>query len=109
MILRQAFCALLLTLPLIAVTACDNMTETKTQPQKIDDNSLSQAVSEVLERDALSARSNIKVTSLDGKVSLTGTVASAEDKTHATGLVKKVNGVKTVNNDLEITTPADSQ
>lgn len=107
-VLRHTFCALLLSLPLLTVTGCDNMSETQTQPHLLNDNSVNLAVSEALERETWFSQSNIEVTSLDGQVTLNGTVASMQDKNRATEVVTKVNGVKDVNNELEIINPADA-
>lgn len=108
MTLRHTLCALLLTMPLLAITGCDNMSKPasqSTQPSQIDDASLQQAVSNALQRDTLFAHSDIAVTSQRGQIRLSGTVASMQDKNRATEIAQQVAGVSSVSNSLEIITP----
>lgn len=108
---RHTLCALLLTLPLLAVTGCDtnpttdNSTSTKSSSIQQDDTRLNTAVSDALQRDTLFAQSDISVASQQGQIRLNGTVASMQDKNRAGEIAKKVSGVTGVSNNLEIVTP----
>lgn len=105
---RQTFCALLLTLPLLAISGCDNMSVPAGQTTQRDDTNLKQTVSEALQRDALFAQSDISVTSQKGNITLNGTVVSIQNKNRAGEIAKQINGVKAVNNNLEIVTSTSS-
>ncbi|MCC5827550.1 BON domain-containing protein [Alkalimonas sp.] len=112
--LHHTFYTLLLALPLVAVTACDNRAPTSsTQPKpmsvdesrtyrQVDDNSLNRDVSNALQRDTAFARNTIKVAANKGHITLTGTVASMQDKNRAAEIAKEVTGVIEVHNNLEI-------
>lgn len=105
---RNTFCALLLTLPLLAITGCDNRTPTTSQINQTsqpDDSNLKRAVSEALQRDTLFAQSDIDVVAQRGQIKLTGKVATLQDKNRAADIVNKVDGVTSVSNNLEIVTP----
>ncbi|KKO45121.1 hypothetical protein WG68_11845 [Arsukibacterium ikkense] len=100
--------ALLLTLPLLAVTGCDNKPAAAGQNSQQQDNRLGSAVTEALQRDAVFARSDINVmVSAAGQVTLSGTVASSEDKRRAAEIVQQVAGIKNVNNELDVVSPAN--
>jgi osmotically-inducible protein OsmY len=45
---------------------------------------------------------NVKIVTIDGVVTLRGPVASAREKKDIANLVKKVDGVKRVDNQLEV-------
>lgn len=99
------FCALLLTLPLLALTGCDAGSATAGQNEQRD-GQLQTTINEAIQRDAAFEHSNINVlVSRQGQVTLSGTVASIEDKKRASEIVKQVAGIKIVNNELEVATP----
>lgn len=109
--IHHTFYAMLLTLPLVAVTACDNRASAPMQPvqvddtsvnRPVDDRSLNRDVSSALQRDAAFARNRINVAADKGHITLTGTVESLQDKNRAAEIVKKVTGVIEVHNNLEI-------
>lgn len=99
---RHTLCALLLTLPLLAISGCDNMSTPASQTSQRDEFNLQQTVSEALQRDALFAQSDISVTSQKGNITLNGTVDSIQHKNRAGEIAKQVTGVETVNNNLEV-------
>lgn len=103
---RHTLCALLLTLPLLAVTGCDTMSTTDTNSTQQDDTRLNTAVSDALQRDTLFAQSDITVASQQGQIRLNGTVASMQDKNRAGEIAQKVSGVSGVSNNLEVVTAA---
>ncbi|MDP4535779.1 BON domain-containing protein [Alkalimonas collagenimarina] len=110
--LRHNIYAVLLTLPLFALTACDRNTASapmnatqdsgNSQTSQFDDSSLNRSVSNALLRDAAFSDNSISVTSDKGHITLNGSVASLQDKNRATEIVKEVIGVTRVQNNLEI-------
>ncbi|MEH8021998.1 BON domain-containing protein [Rheinheimera metallidurans] len=105
MILRTSITAVLLALFLLTLAGCDNMSTQKSVVKPQDDTSLNLTITEALQRDSLFAHSNIAVTSSKGQVKLNGTTASMEDKNRATDIVKNINGVVGVQNNLQVVTP----
>lgn len=67
-------------------------------------NSTEDAVRTKLQNDTSLSRNarNVEVSEQDGKVSLYGTVASEAEKTKVESIVKQVNGVKSVSNNLTV-------
>lgn len=110
--LRHTICAVLLTLPLFALTACDRNTASApmngaqdrsgSQTSQFDDSSLNRSVADALLRDAAFSDNSINVTSDQGHITLNGSVASLQEKNRATEIVKEVMGVTRVQNNLEI-------
>ncbi|MBL8069539.1 MAG: BON domain-containing protein [Nitrospira sp.] len=88
-------------LVMLSLVGCQSTTG-KTAGQTIDDASITAAVQSKLSSDRLSNFSRIDVDTERGAVSLNGTVTSAEQKTRVAELARGVNGVKTVNNNLQI-------
>lgn len=105
MILHNKFYALLLTVLLLTLVGCDNMSATKTNTVQLDDTSLNLNVTEALQKDTLFERGTISVTSLNGQVKLNGTAASLQDKNQATEIANKVKGVRGVQNNLQVIAP----
>ncbi|MCC5853128.1 MAG: BON domain-containing protein [Alkalimonas sp.] len=109
--LHPTFYAVLCTLPLVAVSACDNkaspaiqsmpMDEHRTYPQA-DDSTMIRNVSNALLSDEALARSRINVAAHRGHITLSGTVASMQDKNRAVEIAKTVTGVIEVHDTLEI-------
>lgn len=109
--LHQTIYAVLLTLPLFTLTACDSKTasapmnsaQDSSQNRQVDDSRLNREVSNALQLDASLNQSNINVDADQGHITLNGTVASLQEKNRATEIAKKVSGVIQVHNNLEIT------
>jgi hyperosmotically inducible protein len=72
----------------------------KTVGEKIDDASITAQVKMTLLSHRSTSALNTKVKTKDGKVTLSGKAKNAAEKDLATKIVKDVNGVKTVNNQL---------
>lgn len=101
-----------LSLPLLALTACDAMTQPKTTTDTgtinerqattayVDDGALSRDVTAALQREPLFSNGNITVTSQQGQVELTGFVAAQADMNKAAEIAGKVQGVNKVTNNL---------
>lgn len=88
-------------LTLLTLVGCQSTTG-KTAGQTIDDASITAAVNSKLASDRLSNFTRIDVDTERGIVTLNGVVKSAEQKMRVADLTKEVNGVRTVNNNLQI-------
>ncbi len=64
--------------------------------------SLSERVSHALRRDPCLARRDLQFESLEGMVKLTGVVQSYYQKQMAQEVIRRVDGVERVENDLEV-------
>ena len=91
----------LLGVSLMILTACESMTG-KTTGQTIDDATMTASVQGKLTADKLSNFSRINVDTDRGIVTLNGVVRSAEEQSRAEELARQVDGVRKVNNNLQI-------
>ena len=102
MIRKSLFAAGLLVafaaLPVAQVAAQDSgsMQSNKTVPDKAADAWITTKVKSEFGTTKGIKATDISVTTNDGVVSLSGTVATAKEKTHAEHVAKKVKGVKSV-------------
>jgi len=85
----------------IFLTACQSMTG-KTAGQNVDDATMSTSIQGKLTSDKASNFTRINVDTERGVVTLNGVVQTAEDKSRAEELARKVDGVTKVNNNLQI-------
>ena len=88
-------------LSFMMLTACQSMTG-KTTGQAIDDASMTASVQGKLTADKLSNFSRINVDTDRSVVTLNGVVKSMSEKSRAEELARQVDGVRTVNNNLQI-------
>jgi hyperosmotically inducible periplasmic protein len=86
----------------VFVGAC---TTTQTPGEQIDDAGISTAVKAKLTADRFSNITNIEVNVTNGVVSLAGEVPNEQVKADAEREAKSVNGVKKVNNNLQVSSP----
>ena len=91
----------LLLAGVIFVAGCQAMTG-KTAGQNVDDATISTAVQTTLTADKPSNFTRIDVDTNRGVVSLNGVVQSSEQKARAEQLARRVDGVRSVNNNLQI-------
>lgn len=91
----------MLGVSLLILTACESMTG-KTTAQTIDDATVTTSVQAKLTGDKLSNFSRIDVDTNRSVVTLNGVVRSKEEKSRAEDLARRVAGVRTVNNNLQI-------
>ena len=91
----------ILGVSLMILTACESMTG-KTAGQTIDDATVTASVQAKLTGDKASNFSRIDVDTNRSVVTLNGVVRTAEEKSRAEDLAKKVDGVTKVNNNLQI-------
>lgn len=104
------FIAMLMMVGVMAagVTACESTTG-KTMGQNVSDASISMAVQTKLTGDRVSNFTRVDVDTDRGVVQLSGVVPSSEQKSRAEDLAKQVNGVRRVNNNLQIQTSQDNE
>jgi len=88
-------------LALVTLVGCQSTTG-KTAGQTIDDASITAAVHSKLASDRLSNFTRIDVDTERGVVTLNGVVGTAEQKMRVAELTREVNGVRTINNNLQI-------
>jgi hyperosmotically inducible protein len=74
----------------------------KTAGRNVDDASLTASVKSTLVADKAANLTRIDVDSNNGVVSLNGVVESAQQKARAEELARRVDGVKGINNNLQI-------
>jgi len=86
---------------LFGLIACQSMSG-KTAGQTVSDASISTAVQSKLTADRISNFTRVDVDTERGTVNLSGVVQSAEQKARASELARQVNGVKRVNNNLQV-------
>jgi hyperosmotically inducible protein len=85
----------------LSVAGCSSMTG-QTAGQYVDDSSITASVKSKLVADKAANLTRVDVDTTNQVVSLNGIVASAEQKTRAEQLAKEVNGVRRVQNNLQI-------
>jgi hyperosmotically inducible periplasmic protein len=85
----------------IGLIGCQSMSG-KTAGETVSDASISTAVQSKLTADRISNFTRVDVDTERGTVSLSGVVQSAEQKARASELARQVNGVKRVNNNLQV-------
>lgn len=85
----------------MSLIGCQSMTG-KTAGENVSDASISTAVQSKLTSDRVSNFTRVDVDTERGVVNLSGVVQSSEQKARASELARQVNGVKKVNNNLQI-------
>lgn len=85
----------------MGLIGCQSMTG-KTAGENISDASISTAVQSKLTSDRVSNFTRVDVDTERGVVNLSGVVQSSEQKARASELARQVNGVKRVNNNLQV-------
>jgi hyperosmotically inducible periplasmic protein len=85
----------------ISLMGCQAMTG-KTAGQNIDDATITASVKSTLVADKAANLTRIDVDTNSGVVALNGTVESAEQKTRAEQLARRVDGVRNVINNLQV-------
>ena len=86
---------------LLSLVGCQSTTG-KTAGQTIDDATITASVQSKLSSDRISNFSRVDVDTERGVVTLNGVVKSAEQKMRVAELARAVNGVRTINNNLQI-------
>jgi hyperosmotically inducible protein len=97
----KSMAGVIVGLVLFGLTGCQSMTG-KTAGQNVSDASITTAVQSKLTADRISNFTRVDVDTERGVVNLSGVVASADQKARAAELARQVNGVKRVNNNLQV-------
>jgi osmotically-inducible protein OsmY len=97
----KSMAGVIVGLVLLGLTGCQSMTG-KTAGQNVSDASITTAVQSKLTADRISNFTRVDVDTERGVVNLSGVVASADQKARAAELARQVNGVKRVNNNLQV-------
>jgi len=90
---------------LLVVAFVAGCTTTQTPAEQIDDNAIHSAVKAKLTADRFSNIVNIDINVTNGVVTLAGEVPNAEVKAEAGKEARSVDGVKRVNNNLQVSSP----
>ncbi len=88
----------------LSIVGCQSTTG-KTAGQTMDDSTITAAVQAKLSSDRISNFSRVDVDTERGVVTLNGVVKSVDQKTRVAELARAINGVKSVNNNLQIQQP----
>ncbi|MGZ8480116.1 MAG: BON domain-containing protein [Candidatus Binatia bacterium] len=97
--LRQALTGLVMIVAL--VSGCQSMTGS-TAGQNVDDSTITASVKTKLASEKLSTLTRVEVDTVRAVVSLNGMVESSETRSRVEALVRQVDGVKGVNNNLQV-------
>lgn len=73
----------------------------QTLGQNLDDTKITSEVKRKLAADTTSTLTRVSVTTVNGNVSLTGIVPTADDRARAEEIARRVNGVQQVSNNLK--------
>lgn len=85
-----------------ALAACSPTRTTRSAGETLDDAGVTAKVKTALARDPATSAYRIEVESYRGEVQLNGFVETADMKSAATRVAKSVNGVKSVSNNLQV-------
>lgn len=85
-----------------AMAACSPTRTTRSAGETLDDAAVTAKVKTALARDPATSAYRIEVESYRGEVQLNGFVETADMKSAATRVAKSVNGVKSVSNNLQV-------
>lgn len=100
MIIRNTLAAAATAIALLATTGCAVTRDQSTVGQYVDDATISTQVKARFIENKEVAASAIKVETLNGTVQLSGFAKSENERSEAEALARKVNGVKSVKNDI---------
>ena len=96
---RKIFTGLVVMIAL--VSGCQSMTGS-TAGQNVDDSTITASVKTKLAGEKLSTLTRVEVDTIRGVVSLNGVAETAETRARVESLTRQVDGVKSVNNNLQI-------
>jgi osmotically-inducible protein OsmY len=105
MFARNTLAAMLTAAALLTTAGCAVTRDQSTVGQFVDDAAITTAVKARFVENKEVAASSINVETLNGTVQLSGFAKSAEEKSTAETLARKVNGVKSVRNDIAVRPP----
>ena len=94
--------ALALLLSLVGAPAAMTADKSEKVKQVVDDAAITTAVKAKLAADKIKTLVRVSVDTVDGVVTLTGTVETANEKKHAQDIARRAKGVSKVVNNLQI-------
>ncbi|MDD2920168.1 BON domain-containing protein [Rhodoferax sp.] len=102
MIIRTTLAAVISAVALLTVSGCAVVREQETVGAYIDDTTITTQVKSRLLENKDVAGTSISVETLNGVVMLSGFAKSATEKATAESIARKVNGVKSVKNEIAV-------
>jgi hyperosmotically inducible periplasmic protein len=102
------FAAALAAVPLSMMTGCAVTSGRETVGQYTDDKAITAKVKTALAKDSVVKAHQVNVTTFQGVVQLSGFVDSQAQKDRATEIVRNMEGVKELHNDLVVATGRSS-
>lgn len=102
------FAAALAALPISMMTGCAVTSGRETVGEYADDKAVTAKVKTALARDSIVKAHQVNVTTFQGNVQLSGFVDSQAQKDRATEIVRNIEGVKELHNDLVVATGRSS-
>jgi hyperosmotically inducible periplasmic protein len=102
------FAAALAAVPLSMMTGCAVTSGRETVGQYTDDKTITAKVKTALAKDSVVKAHQVNVTTFQGVVQLSGFVDSQAQKDRATEIVRNMEGVKELHNDLVVATGRSS-
>lgn len=105
MFARTSIAAVVTAVALLTTAGCAVTRDQSSVGQYVDDTAITTAVKARFVENKEVAASSISVETLNGTVQLSGFAKSAEEKMMAESIARKVNGVKSVKNDIAVRTP----
>jgi hyperosmotically inducible periplasmic protein len=102
------FAAALAAVPMSMMTGCAVTSGRESVGQYTDDKTITAKVKTALARDSMVKAHQVNVTTFQGQVQLSGFVDSQQQKDRATEIVRNMEGVKELHNDLVVATGRSS-
>ncbi len=102
MFMRTTLAAIVSAVALLTVTGCAVTRDQQTVGAYIDDTTITTQIKSRFFEDKAVAGSSISVETLNGVVLLSGFAKNTTEKTTAESIARKVNGVKSVRNEIVI-------
>ena len=100
MFLRTTLAAAVTAVALLGATGCAVTRDQSSVGQYVDDATITTQVKAKFVENKEVAASSIKVETLNGTVQLSGFAKNADEKSTAESIARRVNGVKSVKNDI---------
>lgn len=103
-ILRAVLLSMLAAFGALAISGCASSEGSRATGEVLDDSSITARVKTAIAKDAsIGTAMNVNVTTYRGVVQLAGFVDSEENKRRAAEIAQRVDGVRSVENDLQVT------
>jgi hyperosmotically inducible protein len=106
--MKKTLVALIASGALLSVAACSSTRTQRAPGEQVDDAALLTSVKAALVKDPVAKAGDINVDVNRGVVKLSGFVDSADQKSQAATVARKVDGVKSVQNDIAVNKGGES-